>query len=188
MPTISIEYGPGSQANSLNYRGELPALSTISAYSGVTYPQIRISQTLNSQITAYITDISFGQTTYNGGPTFIVTQNPGVFGFEPGTYGSSITYPYKLYYGGGESNTLAFRISATGTECASGAQVGTIYLTLSSQALSSNGSGLSAVAVFNPNYTASIDTTVYCVPTRFPSDLGTYICQQEFARMQQYLG
>lgn len=188
MPTISIEYGTAAQANTLDYRGNLPALSTISAYSGSTYPQIRISQTLNSQITAYVTDISFSQTTYNGGPTFIVTQNPGIFGFEAGTYASSITYPYKLYFGGGESNTLAFRISATGTECASGAQVGTIYLTLSSQALSSNGSVLSAVSVNNTNYIASIGTTVYCTPTRFPSDLGTYICQQEFARMQQYLG
>ena len=80
--TISIENQTGSGVNTLNGRGGLPALSAITAQnvSAGTYPQIRLNQTVNERLTAYLLDSSFVQSTYNGGVVYITNQN-GIFSY-----------------------------------------------------------------------------------------------------------
>lgn len=183
--TIALQYGSGAGVNTLDGRGGLPALSTISAYSGSTYPQIRLS-TANTETTAFVTAISFAQTVYNGGQTFVANQN-GVFSFESGAYGLPITLPYKLWNSTTEGvNTLSFRLSATGQECASGVQVGTVYLTLSSTALSGTSAGPLLMPV--TNVMPGINTSVFCVPTPFPATDPIDICQGEYLRKFVYFG
>lgn len=183
--TITLQYGSGAGVNTLDGRGGLPALSTISAYSGSTYPQIRLSTT-NTETTAFVTGISFAQTVYNGSPTFVSNQN-GVFAFESGTYGLPIILPYKLWNSTTEGvNTLAFRLSATGQECASGAQIGTVYLTLSSTALSATSAGDVLLPV--TNVMPGINTTVFCLPTPYPANDPIDLCQSEYLRKFVYFG
>jgi len=194
---IFIEDQTGSGANALNGRGGLPALSSISATTGAegaAFPAIRLNQTLNEYLTAYVLSWNFTQTVYNGGPSYVTNQN-GVFSSTDGDN----AFPFKLYYDADEGyNTLDFTLSATGQACASGLQTGTIYWTLSSTALSGTSAGdVIPVEVSNDLITfngvtnapfVSASTNVFCVNTPFPSDTQNYICEGEFARIQQFLG
>lgn len=123
---IFIQNQIGSGANTLNGRGNLPALSTISATSGLegaAFPAVRINQTNNEYLTAFVTGYYFAQTVYNGGPTYVNQQN-GIF---TSTDGDNI-FPFKLYYNIVEGyNTLDYTLSATGQDCASGLQTCTVF-------------------------------------------------------------
>ena len=73
-----------------------------------------------------------------------------------------------------------------------------MYYQLSSTALSATSAGtVIPVTVTNPLVsfdgvnaypTASLTFSAYCINTPFPSDNPVYVCQGEFARIQQYLG
>jgi len=193
---VSLIFSSGAGANTLNGRGNLPALSSISATSGpegVNTPTIRIDPTTTSALTAVIINYSFAQTQYNGGQTYVTDQN-GIF------TGNVITQvPFRIYYSDVAGyNTAAYTLSATGQTCSSGLQTGTIYLQLSSTALSSTNTGaVIPVGVLNTGFsvdgitaypTASLNTNVFCINTPFPSDNPVYICVDEFARIQQFLG
>lgn len=194
---IFIQNQTGSGANTLNGRGNLPALSTISATSGpegAGYPAVRINQTNNEFLTAYVTGYYFGQTVYNGGAAYVTNQN-GIFTSTDGDN----AFPFKLYYNKNEGyNTLDFTLSATGQDCASGLQTGTIYWSLSTTALTGTSAGtVIPVTVANDvnsfNMVTSVPfvsavTNVFCLNTPFPSDNPVYICQGEFSRMQQFFG
>jgi len=195
---IFIQNQTGTGANALNGRGGLPALSTISATTGpegAAEPAVRINQTANEFLTAYITGYYFQQSVYNGSPTYVANQN-GIF---TSTNGGN-TFPYKLYYNKNEGfNTLDFTLSATGQQCASGLQAATIIWTLSTTALSSTSAG-TTIPVEVANAQASFDfgvtnapfvsatTNVFCVPTPYPAGDPVYVCFDEFARLQQYQG
>lgn len=194
---IFIQNQTGSGANTLNGRGNLPALSTISATSGPeegAYPAIRINQTNNEFLTAFVTGYYFAQTVYNGGPTYVTQQN----GIYTSTDGSNV-FPFKIYYNKVEGyNTLDYTLSATGQDCASGLQTCTVYWSLSTTALTGTSAGdVIPVTVGNDISTfnsvtsvpfISASTNVFCLNTPFPSDNPVYICQTEFSRMQQFLG
>jgi len=195
--TIYTTFDTGQGSNFLNGRGNLPALSTISANtqgaSAVT-PAIKILPGTSGQLSAYLLNYYFAQTVYNGSPTYISNQN-GIFTYQDG----SNTYPYLLYINQGNSSysTVDWYLSATGQICASGLQTGVIYWTLSSTALSATSAGVIPVAVNNPTISfdgvtsypyVSAATNVFCVNTPFPSDNPVYICQDEFSRIQQFLG
>ena len=195
---IFIQNQTGNGANTLNGRGGLPALSTISATvgpEGVNEPAIRLNQTTNEFLTAYVTGYYFQQSVYNGSPTYVANQN-GIF---TSTNGGN-TFPYKLYYNKTEGyNTLDYSLSATGQACASGLQTATIIWTLSTTALSSTSAGTTIpVAVANDQVSfdfgvtsapfVSGDTNVFCVPTPYPANDPVYACFDEFARLQQYQG
>lgn len=178
-------------ANSLNGRGILPALSSISSYSGASYPIIALSatSTAGSQLTAYLTGVTLSQTQYNGSPTYVALQN-GIFTFEDGTYAAANTYPYKLVLDGTNivTNTLAFRLSATGVGPASGLQTATLTWALSSTALSGTSAGTTIpVTVTNNGGGASITTDVYAAPTNYVVDGVTFINIDEFLRRNQVL-
>lgn len=195
---IFIQNQTGTGANSLNGRGNLPALSTISATTGpegAAEPAVRINQTLNEFLTAYVTGYYFQQSVYNGSPTYVANQN-GIF---TSTNGGNV-FPYKLYYDKVEGyNTLDYTLSATGQACASGLQTATIIWTLSSTALSGTSAG-NVIPVEVANQQVSFDfgvtsapyvsgtTNVYCVPTGYPAGDPVYYCFDEFARLQQYQG
>lgn len=194
---IFIQNQTGNGANSLNGRGNLPALSTISATTGpegVSFPAVRLDQTINEYLTAYVTGYYFAQTVFNGGAAYIANQN-GIF---TSTDGDNV-FPFKLYYNQDEGyNTLDYTLSATGQDCASGVQTGVVFWSLSSTALSGTSAGnVIPVEVANQVNTfngvtsfpfISAPTNVFCVNTPFPSDNPVYICQGEFARLQQFLG
>jgi len=194
---IFIQNQTGSGANTLNGRGNLPALSTISATSGpedVAYPAIRINQTNNEFLTAYVTGYYFAQTVYNGGPTYVSQQN----GIYSSTDGSNV-FPFKLYYNKVEGyNTLDYTLSATGQDCASGLQTCTVFWSLSTTALTGTSAGTVIPVTVENNINTfnsvtsvpfiSASTNVFCLNTPFPSNNPVYICQTEFSRMQQFLG
>lgn len=183
---ITIENATGAGANTLNGRGGLPALSTIAANTDTNYPAVRINQTLNEYLTAYLLDANFYQITYNGGTVYVTNQN-GVFSFSPSTTVAT-TFPYKLFYNQTlGSNTLGYRLSATGQECASGIQIGAVVWTLSSTALSGTSAGTTIpVTVGNGGYDSATPavssvTQVFCIN----SPVGNYICQQDLSRIVQ---
>lgn len=183
---ITIESATGAGVNPLNGRGGLPALSTIAANTDSTFPAVRINQTLNQYVTAYLLDAKFYQTTYNGGTVFVTNQN-GVFSFDASTTVAT-TFPYKLFYNETlGSNTLGYRLSATGQECASGIQIGAVVWTLSSTALSGTSAGTTIpITVGNGGYengtpAVSAVTQVFCLNT----PAGNYICQQDLSRIVQ---
>ena len=192
--TISIENQTGSGVNTLNGRGGLPALSAITAQnvSGGTYPQIRLNQTVNERLTAYLLDSSFVQSTYNGGVVYITNQN-GIFSYYAGTTVDTV-FPFKLYYDPVAGyNTIGYSLMATGQECASGIQIGSVYWTLSSTALSGTSAG--TIIPVDVNNTASptstmpsVSTTtqVFCLNTTALG--GSYICDQDRRRVIQAIG
>jgi hypothetical protein len=195
---IQITNGTGNSANTLNGRGNLPALSTISATSGpegVNTPGVRLDPTTTAALTCYAIGFYVTQSLYNGGPTY-VTDGNGIFtGTNAGT-----TFPAKLYYNANYgSNTLNYTLCATGQNCASGAQICTLVWDLSSTALSGTSAGTTIpISLLNNQYdldgngtyspVVTANTTVYCLNTPFPSDNPVYICQDEFSRIQQFLG
>jgi hypothetical protein len=193
---IFTENQTGSGANTLNGRGGLPALSTISANTDTTSPAIRINQTVNQALTCYVTAASFALLTSNGAPIF-TGQNSSVFSFND----DGNVFPFKLYYNASEYNTLDYRLSATGQDCASGVQIGAVYWSLSTTALSSTSAGTTIpVEVTNAGMPVagydgatftcviSAQTQVFCVNTGFPAGTNEYLCQGEFLRKQYYLG
>lgn len=196
---IFIENQTGSGANTLNGRGNLPALSTISATlgpEGAAAPAVRINQTLNEYLTAYVLGYYFQQSVYNGSPTYVANQ-AGIFSSTNGDN----TFPFKLYYNLDEGyNTLDYTLSATGQACASGLQTASVIWTLSSTALSGTSAGtVIPVSVANQQYSfdsgvttvpvISTNTNVFCLNSPFPnSQQPVYICFDEFARKQQFLG
>ena len=199
---ILIENQTGSGANALitDRPNPLPALSSITASTEPgADPAVRINQTVNQYLTAYITGWYFAQTTYNGSPTYVANQN----GIYSATNGAN-TFPFKLYYDEVEGyNTLDYTLIATGQECASGAQVGTVYWSLSSTALSGTSAG-TTIPIEVVNQQLSFDggvttvpfistvSTVWCINSPFPPSgeqpLSQRFCFDEFARLQQYLG
>jgi len=193
---VSLIFSSGAGANTLNGRGNLPALSTISATNGpegVNYPQVKIDPSTTVALTAYIIGFGFAQTNYNGGPTYIAEQN-GIFNAT-----NLSTLPFKIYYNANTgSNSSGYSLSATGQTCASGDQTGTLYYLLSSTALSGTSAGNNIpVAVTNTGISldgvnaypgVALNTDVWCINTPFPSDNPVYICQDEFSRIQQFLG
>lgn len=196
---ITIENQTGSGANTLNGRGNLPALSTISATNGAegaAFPAVRINQTLNEYLTAMVTGYYFQQLTFNGSPTYVSNQN-GVFSSTDGDN----SFPFKLFYNTAQGyNTLDYTLSATGQACASGLQTSVIYWTLSTTALTGTSAG-TTIPVTVANTGVSFDggvttqpvvsstTNVFCLPSYFPSSSEpVYLCVDEFARKQQYLG
>jgi hypothetical protein len=196
---IFTENQTGSGANALNGRGNLPALSTISATvgpEGGAFPAIRLNQTVNEKLTAYVLGYYFQQSVYNGGPTYVANQ-AGIFSSTNGDN----TFPYKLYYNAAEGyNTLDYSLSATGLACASGLQTGVVLWSLSSTALSGTSAG-TVIPVEVANQQLSFDSgvttvpyisaasNVFCLNSPFPnSQQPVYICFDEFARKQQFLG
>jgi hypothetical protein len=198
---IFIENQTGSGANGLitNRTNPLPALSTISGSTGPgASPAVRIDQTANEALTAVVTGFYFAQTTYNGSPTFVTNQN----GIYAATDGDNI-FPYRLYYADWGYNTLDYTIEATGQACASGAQVGTVYWSLSTTALTGTSAG-TVMPIEVANQQLSFDggvttvpfistvSTVWCINSPFPptgeQPLSQRFCFDEFARLQQYLG
>jgi len=194
--TITIENQTGSGANTLNGRGGLVALSAIAANNTATgtYPAVRLNQTLNERLTAYLLDSSFVQSTYNGGVVYITNQN-GVFSYYAGTTVDSV-FPFKLYVDPLDGyNTIGYSLTATGQECASGIQIGSVYWTLSSTALSGTSAGANARMPIEVNNTASptstmpsVSTTtqVFCLNTAALG--GSYICDQDRRRVGQAMG
>jgi len=189
--TITNENQTGSGVNTLNGRGGLVALSAIAANNTATgtYPAVRLNQTLNERLTAYLLDSSFVQSTYNGGVVYITNQN-GVFSYYAGTTVNTV-FPFKLYVDPLDGyNTIGYSLTATGQECASGIQIGSVYWTLSSTALSGTSAGTRMPIEVNntpgPNSTMpSISTTtqVFCLNTA--SLGGSYICDQDRRRVIQ---
>lgn len=192
---VSLIFSSGPGANTLNGRGNLPALSTISATSGpegVNFPQVRIDPTTTEALTANIIGFSFAQTTYNGGATYVADQN-GIF-----TVTQLSNLPFRIYYNSVSGfNSTGYTLSATGQTCSSGVQIGTMYYQLSSTALSGTPAGVIPVGVINTLVsfdginaypTSSIETSAYCINTPFPSENPVYLCVDEFARIQQFLG
>lgn len=196
---ITIENQTGSGANTLNGRGNLPALSTISATNGAegaAFPAVRINQTLNEYLTAMVTGYYFQQLTFNGSPTYVSNQN-GIFSSTDGDN----SFPFKLFYNTAQGyNTLDYTLSATGQACASGLQTSVIYWTLSTTALTGTSAG-TTIPVTVANAGVSFDggvttqpvvssvSNVFCLPSYFPSSAEpVYLCVDEFARKQQYLG
>lgn len=190
---ITIEQQTGSGANPLNGRGNLPALSSIAGpdTDAGTYPAIRLNQTLNEFLTAYVLDAYMVQETYNGGIIYKANQN-GIFTYYNGDTTPNVM-PYQLYRSLIEGyNTLTFSLSATGQECASGIQIGTVYWTLSSTALSGTSAGtvipVTVSNSFGPNLqvpSISAATQVFCrnsVNTNF-DPLSTYVCDDDRRRM-----
>jgi len=194
--TITIENQTGAGANTLNGRGGLVALSAIAANNTATgaYPAVRLNQTLNERLTAYLLDSSFVQSTYNGGVVYITNQN-GVFSYYAGTTVDSV-FPFKLYVDPLDGyNTIGYSLTATGQECASGIQIGSVYWTLSSTALSGTSAGANARMPIEVNNTASptstmpsVSTTtqVFCLNTAALG--GSYICDQDRRRVGQAMG
>jgi hypothetical protein len=198
---ITIENQTGSGANTLNGRGNLPALSTISATNGAegaALPAVRINQTLNEFLTAMVTGYYFQQLTFNGSPTYVTNQN-GIFSSTDGDN----SFPFKLFYNKVLGyNTLDYTLSATGQACASGLQTSVIYWTLSTTALTGTSAGAAtAMPITVSNAGVSFDggvtttpvlssiTNVFCLPSYFPSSSEpVYLCFDEFARKQQFLG
>ena len=192
--TITIENQSGSGANTLNGRGGLVALSAIAANNTATgtYPAVRLNQTLNERLTAYLLDSSFVQSTYNGGVVYITNQN-GIFNYYDGTTVNNI-YPFKLYYDPVAGyNTIGYSLMATGQECASGIQIGSVYWTLSSTALSGTSAGtiipVNVNNIASPTSTmpsVSTTTQVFCLNTTALG--GSYICDQDRRRVIQAIG
>jgi len=86
-------------------------------------------------------------------------------------------------------------LTATGQECASGIQIGSVYWTLSSTALSGTSAGANARMPIEVNNTASptstmpsVSTTtqVFCLNTAALG--GSYICDQDRRRVGQAMG
>lgn len=192
--------GPGANALITNRPNPLPALSSISAaVSAGAEPSIRITQTLNQFLTAVVTGWYFAQTTYNGSPTYISNQN-GIYSAGDG----GNTFPFRLFFNQVQGfNVLDYTLIATGQECASGAQVGTVYWSLSSTALSGTSAG-TIIPIEVANQQLSFDggvttvpfistvSTVWCINSPFPptaeQPASQRICFDEFARVQQYQG
>jgi hypothetical protein len=197
--TIYTVQETGQGANTLNGRGGLPALSSISANSqGVSaiMPAVKIQNGTVSQLSAYLTGFYFQQTVYNGSPTYLALQS-GIYSYKDGDN----IFPYKLYIDQSVTptaySTIDWYLSATGQGAASGAQTGVVFWTLSSTALSATSAGVISVAINNPVISfdgvtcqpyISAATTVYCIPSPFPADLQTYSSLAEFQRIQQFLG
>lgn len=191
---ITIENQTGSGANTLNGRGGLPALSTIAANTDSTFPQVRINQTLNEAVTAYVLDATLYSTTINGGVIFTTNQNS-IYTFEAATTTANI-FPFKLYKSATEYNSIGYRLSATGQECASGVQVCAVVWTLSSTALSATSAGVELIDVGNGGYATgtpavSATTQVFCINTPIYGDDGLvrFVCQADLSRfVQSYMG
>ena len=175
------------------YSSALPANSSINAGT----PVITMSGTATptsciEALTAYVTGLTLQQTTFNGGVIYTsgVGYGGGVF-----HYSDSNTYPAKLSTLAGSTtpNTLSYGITATGLACASGIQVASLIVNLSSTALSGTSAGtVIPVTVINPNGNVADNipftqingsSYVYCVNT--VSNNGNFICQDDQGRMIQ---
>jgi hypothetical protein len=121
-------------------------------------------------VTAYATGAAFSQT-IDGAPIFTAQgQDNSVF-----TFASSQSYatPVKITSNGNE--TIAFTLTALGSQCASGIQTGTITLTLSSVALT----GADVRVDAETTSTISIPATA----TNVADDSGLYTCEAEARRL-----
>jgi hypothetical protein len=192
---ITIENQTGSGANTLTNRGNLPALSTIAANTDSTFPQIRLNQTLNEAVTAYLLGAELYSTTINGGVIFVTNQNS-IFSFEAATTSPNV-FPFKLYLSPSEYNSIGYRLSATGQECASGVQVCAVVWTLSSTALSATSAGnVIPITVSNGGVTSDVPsvssvTQVFCINTPIYGSDGVvrFVCQADLSRfVQSYMG
>lgn len=178
--------------NSLNGRGNLPALSTIDAAAvpGVLNNAVSLD-TLQQNLTCFVVSSQFAQTVYNGGIDYVNNQF-GVFSYTDGYSGTATPpgYPYKLYSStvakyGYASNQLFYTLSATGQECASGVQTGTVFYTLCSTALSATSAGLTGAGVIPVtvnNTLTGFNTNVFCVNTPSVYD-SSYLCDDDRRRM-----
>lgn len=191
--------GVGTNFLNTAYSQPLPALSTI--YGNYTVgasaiaPAIKLNPTTSQNLTCFVTAEYFAQTVYNGGVSYTTLQN-GIYAFANGDN----TLPYKLYNSSTEGfNTLDYYLSATGNAGASGVQTGVVFWALSSTCLSGTSAG-TVIPVEVTNQTTTFDggvtdqpflsaaTNVWCINTPFPSDNPVYFSQQDFSRIQQFLG
>lgn len=191
--------GPGTNFLNTAYSQPLPALSTIYANytmgASAIAPAVKLNPTTSQNLTCFVVAEYFAQTVYNGGVSYVSSQN-GIYGFANGDN----TFPYKLYNSSTEGfNTIDWYLSATGNAGASGVQTGVVFWALSSTCLSGTSAGtVIPVAVTNQVQTfdggvtsqpyISAATNVYCINTPFPSDNPVYFSQADFARIQQFLG
>lgn len=85
------------------------------------------------------------------------------------------------------SNTnWTFNLSARVGECASGARIGTLTLTMSSLWISGNadsGASTAYAIVSWSNPVTSLTTTIYAVNLPFPSDTAEFFCLDEHSRL-----
>lgn len=170
----------GTTGNNLSsYVGGLPALSTITAGNNTA---IILDSVRNAFLTAFVTEMAVTQSVYNGGVVYVTNQN-GIFSLV----GSNVN-PLKFYNTGPRSEPIFAQLSATGQECASGLQTGTIQLTFSSTALSGTSAGVTGAGVIPVtvlNTVTAFSFSVYAINT----PVGPYICQTDLSRMVQgYLG
>lgn len=128
--------------------------------------------TAQANVTAFVTGVTVSETK-DGAPIF-----------ENGSVGSIFTATFPTFpvtvskAGGSVVNTLTIPVTATGNPCALGAQTLTYTLTLSSKALSGNGT--TAVTETVSNSTATLNTVVTAVNTPFNGR----VCKAEFSRLR----
>jgi len=134
---------------------------------------VRVPLAASPAVTAYATGISFSQQ-IAGAPIYQdPAQGNAVFNFNST---QSFASPVKIEGGNAASaGSVVFTLSATGAECAKGAQTGTVTLTLSSFALSG-----SYVRVASDT-TTTATVTVTAVNT--PTEGGFHTCSAELRRL-----
>lgn len=187
---FTVNLSLSTVANTLNGRGGIVALSCIDTSIGGAINSYKVGFSGRSDIanlTCFITGLNFAQTQYNGADGWEAAQY-GVFSFFDYNL-SAGTYPHKIIAGATVPglNNISAQLSATGAECASGIQVGTLYATVSSTALSGTSAGITGAGVIpvTVNIIDNTNTTqVFCINT----PVNQFVCQQDLSRYVSYTG
>ena len=179
------------------YSTSLPAGSSINAGSPVmTMSGTATPTSCIEALTCFVTGVTFQQTTFNGG---VIYSSGNGYGGGVFHYSDTNSYPFKLSTlpGSTTPNTMPYAVTATGLACASGIQVASLIVSLSSTALSGTSAAtVIPVTVLNPNGNIAVNipltqlngtSFVYCQNT--VSSNGNFVCQDDQGRMiQQILG
>jgi len=168
MPNITVPLEIAGDA--LSTSSTILTPGTLSADNVI----VRVPLTATFGVSAVVTGISFGDVK-SGAPIFTAGAAGQIFNAE-----NDQSFPQQIRFGGGASSSpITVSLSAIGQPCALGAQRLLYVISLSSEALSGNGSGYGV----RVDVTNTTDTTQSTTVTATNEAFGNRLCFAEHRRL-----